>query len=202
LKRFKVSTTQSIVKLSGRVDNPATINLGYYCETSTKSPLPFDYADYTIVPPSKHTSQKPVKKPAVFNFDDEDDEDLKKALELSKQDQVLGTSDSNYIYQIDDVFMDDTSLSEHTIDTPEDLPTEPPAINALYSLHSIVWHRGSADFGHYMAEVFDVTQGKWIHCDDEVMEEEQEERSLSRTRDNYLMFYVHENCWPKYSKPS
>jgi ubiquitin C-terminal hydrolase len=75
------------------------------------------------------------------------------------------------------------------------LPDVPPR-DVLYHLQGVVWHRGTATSGHYLTEVFDPTKDRWYHCNDETITKENEKESLSHTNDNYLLFYVHHNCWP------
>lgn len=51
-------------------------------------------------------------------------------------------------------------------------PPSSPGASQIYDLVGVLLHQGgSAHFGHYTADVFDVQHQKWFHCDDDSVEQ-------------------------------
>ena len=51
--------------------------------------------------------------------------------------------------------------------------------------------------GHYVTDVVDPITGKWQHFNDTIVSKTTESAVLGNKRDTYLLFYVHDSCWPK-----
>ena len=55
----------------------------------------------------------------------------------------------------------------------------------------------NATRGHYVTNVYYPNEDKWKNFNDTVIRKVTEEEVLGNKKDSYVLFYVHEKCWPK-----
>ncbi len=191
LNRFKMSQT-GIVKILSEVATSSMLDIGTFkfpyvanvtsgfgCTVDTKQPLPFE--SNVIVPQTAARRTEPDKIEDIFSFEGED-EQLQKVLKESLLEDDIIPETPEVDSQIEKALV--LSLQENR------------SRQVTYHLSSVIQHHGSrATGGHYVTDVYDPASDTWVHCNDESTTTHKTLR-LDQTG-TYVLFYVHDSCWPK-----
>merc|ERR1712181_14600 len=119
---------------------------------------------------------------------EQEEEDLRRALELSSQESGFGDN------AMDQMEVDD---NENNNMIEQDMPI-PGLPEHTYQLQSVVSHHGSsASFGHYVADVFRFDGGGWHRYDDTrvTKTDDRSVRTGPNCSNGYILPYLYQPLW-------
>jgi len=133
-----------------------------------------------------------VPRPATR---EQEEEDLKKALEMSALEATFLDSAGNHDVAMDDLENNNNLEEDEFEGNPEH----------SYKLQSVVSHFGpSSSSGHYVADVFRFDGGGWCRYDDKRVSKTDGEtvRTGPNCTNGYVLTYLYQPLWDKYSTSS
>ncbi|PFX20725.1 Ubiquitin carboxyl-terminal hydrolase 37 [Stylophora pistillata] len=145
-------------------------------------------------------SDEDIKKAINMSLQDQtEDEDLKRALQLSLQD--FEGRDLRSAKAVSPAAVDPENLTEPTF---EDDEGEPKLSTHSYRLISIVSHLGtSSTSGHYISDVYDCKTKQWTSYDDSAATKVAEHSvRYKRQHSGYIFFYLYKQCVDAIDKAS
>lgn len=137
---------------------------------------------------------------------DDEDEDLKRALDLSMREYEKVQMESIREFEQQSLMMGDSTEAQQQnekIDmfdvgpTTADVELDEKEKENLYMLVGIVNHHGqNTGTGHYTSDSFDFKSKKWrCYNDSSVKEINQHEVRFGRSHSAYIVFYMHNQCY-------
>jgi len=122
---------------------------------------------------------------------EQEEEDLRRALELSTQESGFGDN------AMDQMEVDDNENNNNNTMVEQDMPTT-GLPEHTYQLQSVVSHHGSsASFGHYVADVFRFDGGGWHRYDDTrvTKTDGRTVRTGPNSSNGYILTYLYQPLW-------
>ncbi|KAM6984899.1 ubiquitin carboxyl-terminal hydrolase 37 [Aplochiton taeniatus] len=131
-----------------------------------------------------------------------EDDDLKKATELSLQE--CNNSISELLCCDEDSGSEDMPNMEHSETVAEDFKrnAEHGELANSFRLISVVSHIGSnSSSGHYVSDVYDMKKQSWLTYNDlDVTRTQESSVQSDRDRSGYIFFYMHKNVFEELSE--